>query len=66
MENNLPSEEEIQNLQWEEFMHPDFPWTKRALWINNPKAVQYWINSKKGSIRELNKIKNEEENTKIY
>jgi hypothetical protein len=71
---NLPIEEETEviveneslNLQWEEFMHPDFPWSKKALWINNPKAVQYWINSKNGSVRELNKMKNEEENTKIY
>lgn len=66
VENILPQEEELPKLQWEEFMHPDFPWSKKASWINNPKAVQYWINSKKGSIRELNKIKNEEENTKTY
>jgi hypothetical protein len=66
VENISSNEEEIQNLQWEEFMHPEFPWSKKSLWINNPKAVQYWINSKKGSMRELIKIKNEEENTKIY
>jgi cell division protein FtsL len=53
-------------LKWEEFMHPDFPWQKRNLWINNPKAVQYWISSKGGNMRELNRIKNEEENKKIY
>ena len=64
---NIPQEEEeTPKLQWEEFMHPDFPWAKKALWINNPKAVQYWMNSKNGSARELAKMKKEEENTKIY
>ena len=53
-------------LQWEEFMHPEYPWHNKKLWINNPKAVQYWINSKNGSARELAKIKKEEENIKIY
>lgn len=66
VENILPQEEEMPNLQWEEFMHPDFPWSKKGLWINNPKAVQYWINSNKGSARELAKLKKEEENTKTY
>ena len=66
VENNLQKKEQLPNLQWEEFMHPDFPWVKPALWINNPKAVQYWINAKKGSVKELNRIKNEEENTKTY
>jgi hypothetical protein len=47
-------------------MHPDFPWQKRNLWINNPKAVNYWLKSKGGTVRELVKIKNEEENTKTY
>jgi len=66
VENNPQEEEQLPNLKWEEFMHPDFPWAKKALWINNPKAVQYWISTKKGSVRELNRIKNEEENTKTY
>ena len=66
VENNPQEEEELPNLKWEEFMHPDFPWAKKSLWINNPKAVQYWINTRGGSVKELNKIKNEEENTKTY
>jgi hypothetical protein len=65
VENN-PQEEKLPNLTWEEFMHPDFPWSKQNLWINNPKAVQYWLNSKKGTIRTLNKMKSEEENIKTY
>jgi hypothetical protein len=47
-------------------MHPDFPWNNKKLWINNSKAVQYWINTKNGSVRELNKLRNEEENIKTY
>jgi hypothetical protein len=64
--NNEFIEEEIPNLQWEEFMHPEFPWQKRKLWINNPKAVRYWITSKKGTEKELSKLISEENNTKTY
>ena len=63
---NLPIEEKLPNLQWEEFMHPDFPWVKKQLWINNPKAVQYWISTKRGTEKDYSKILNEEENTKTY
>ena len=66
VENIEQKEEQLPNLTWEEFMHPDFPWSKQNLWINNPKAVQYWLNSKKGTIRTLNKMKSEEENIKTY
>jgi hypothetical protein len=66
VENSPQEESALPNLQWEEFMHPDFPWAKKSLWINNPKAVQYWMNSKNGSARELAKMKKEEENTKTY
>jgi cell division protein FtsL len=59
-------EENTSNLQWEEYMHPDFPWAKKNLWINNQKAVQYWISTKKGTEKEYSKILNEEENTKTY
>jgi len=65
MENN-PQKEQLPNLQWEEYMHPDFQWQKRNLWINNPKAVNYWLKSKGGTVRELAKIRNDEENTKTY
>ncbi len=69
VENNLEEEiiEENQlGLKWEEFMHPDFPWNNKKMWINNPKAVQYWLNTKGGSVRELNKIKNDNDNIKTY
>ena len=29
VENILQKEEQLPNLQWEEFMHPDFPWAKK-------------------------------------
>jgi cell division protein FtsL len=59
-------EEETSNLKWEEYMHPEFPWNNRKLWINNPKAVNYWLNTKKGSVRELAQFRNEAENIKTY
>jgi hypothetical protein len=66
IENNQIEEEEIPDLKWEEYMHPDFPWSKRSLWINNPKAVQYWMKTKGGTQRELMKLINEEQNIKNY
>jgi len=63
---NSPIEEKLPNLIWEEYMHPDYPWNNKKLWINNPKAVQYWLNSKKGTVRELNRMKNDIENIKTY
>jgi hypothetical protein len=64
--NNEIIEEKLPHLLWEEYMHPDFPWNKRNLWINNTKAVNYWLKLKGGTVRELAKIRNEEENTKTY
>ena len=58
--------EEPTRLMWEEYMHPDFQWQKRNLWINNSKAVNYWLKSKGGTVRELAKFRNDEENTKTY
>jgi len=66
VENSPKEEEELPNLKWEEYMHPEFPWNNRKLWINNPKAVNYWLNTKKGSIRDLAKFRSEDENIKTY
>lgn len=66
VENNLESTEKPLNLKWEEHMHPDYPWHNRKVWINNPKAVQFWINNRNGSIKELNRIKSQEDNIKTY
>jgi hypothetical protein len=54
-----------ENLTWEPYMHPEFPWDKKELWINNQKAVQYWLNNK-GSAKDLQRIKREDDNVKTY
>jgi cell division protein FtsL len=59
-------EENSLNLQWEEYMHPEFPWNNRKMWINNPKAVNYWLATKGGTIRDLSRLRTEEENVKTY
>jgi len=59
-------EEKMPELKWEEYMHPDFPWNNRKMWINNPKAVNYWMSNRGGTPRDLAKIRNEEENIKTY
>jgi hypothetical protein len=70
LEKNQQNEEQLPDLKWEEYMHPEFPWAKKALWINNPKAVNYWISTKGGSRREADKYAKEErdreENVKTY
>jgi hypothetical protein len=57
---------DIGNLKWEEYMHPDFPWNKRNLWINNSKAVNYWLSTKGGNVRELSRLRSEADNIKTY
>jgi hypothetical protein len=57
---------DIGNLKWEEYMHPEFPWHNRKLWINNAKAVNYWLSTKGGNVRELSKLRSEDENIKTY
>jgi hypothetical protein len=59
-------EENLPDLKWEEYMHPEFPWNKRNLWINNPKAVNYWLSTKGGNVRELSRLRSEHENIKTY
>jgi hypothetical protein len=70
LENNSKDEIQMPDLNWEAYMHPDFPWSDRQKWINNQKAVQYWMNNKNGTVRELNRIRLEEEakteNVKTY
>ncbi len=70
VENTQQTTSETPDLKWEEYMHPDFPWGNRSLWINNPKAVNYWISTKGGSRREADRYAKEErdrlENTKTY
>ncbi len=63
---NESVEEKLPELKWEDYMHPEFPWNNRKLWINNPKAVNYWMSNKGGTPRDLAKIRNEIENIKTY
>lgn len=55
----------VEDLTWEPYMHPEFPWNKKELWINNQKAVQYWLKNK-GSAKDLQRIKREDDNVKTY
>jgi hypothetical protein len=59
-------EETLPDLKWEEYMHPDFPWSNKKLWINNSKAVNYWLSTRGGNVRDLARIRSEEENIKTY
>jgi hypothetical protein len=61
-----PIKEETPQLQWEEYMHPEFPWNNRKLWINNPKAVNYWMSNRGGTPRDLARMRREDENIKTY
>ena len=51
------------------YQHPWFDWTKRERWINDRKAINYWINNRGGSQHQLEKIKEQyptDFNTKTY
>jgi hypothetical protein len=44
------------NIKSEEWLNSDFDWSNKQLWINNPKAVNFWVQNRGGSRRELGKI----------
>lgn len=52
-------EEPTSPLGWEQWMHPAFPWDNYDLWINDENAINYWLSSRGGSMKELHKIKRE-------
>ena len=64
--NNENTTDSPLNLKWEEYMHPDFPWNNKKLWINNSKAVNYWLSNRNGNVKDLARIRSEEENIKTY
>jgi hypothetical protein len=64
--NNENTADSPLNLKWEEYMHPDFPWNNKKLWINNSKAVNYWLSTRGGNVRDLARIRSEDENVKTY
>jgi hypothetical protein len=41
------------------YMHPWFDWGKRERWINNRKAIDYWLNYRGGSRKALKEIKSD-------
>lgn len=41
------------------YMHPWFDWSKKDRWINNRKAIEYWLNYRGGSRKALKEIKSE-------
>ena len=48
------------------YAKPEFNWNNKNAWINDQNAVNFWLNSKGGTFRELTRIKNENENIKTY
>jgi len=65
-QNNQQNNSDLTDLKWEQYMHPEFPWNNRKMWINNPKAVSYWMAMRGGTPKELNRLRQEEENIKTY
>jgi hypothetical protein len=51
------------------YQHPWFDWTKRERWINDRRAINYWITKKGGSQGQLDRIKEQyptDFNSKTY
>jgi hypothetical protein len=48
------------------YAKPEFNWNNKNAWINDQNAVNFWLNSKGGTFRELTRIKNENDNIKTY
>ena len=51
------------------YQHPWFDWSKRERWINDRKAINYWITNRGGSQGQLDRIKEQyptDFNTKTY
>ena len=60
------TDNELNGLNWEPYMHPNFPWHKPELWVNNGGAVDYWIKTQGGTQKQLNQIKKDLESIKTY
>jgi cell division protein FtsB len=52
---NIPQNEPIEPLPIPYYAEPTFDWENKNLWINNPSAVKYWMNSG-NSIHKYNKL----------
>jgi hypothetical protein len=42
---NIPQNEPIETTSLPYYEEPNFDWENKNLWINNPSAVKYWMNS---------------------
>jgi hypothetical protein len=42
---NIPQNESIETTSLPYYEEPNFDWENKNLWINNPSAVKYWMNS---------------------
>ena len=70
---NIPQNEPIEPLPVPYYEQPTFDWDNKNLWINNPSAVKYWMNSG-NSIHKynklyrdhLNEVDNKDDLTKTY
>ena len=70
---NIPQNEPIEPLPTPYYEDPTFDWNNKNLWINNPSAVKYWMNSgnsinnfKKLYKQHLDELDSNESITKTY
>ena len=70
---NIPQNEPIEPLPAPYYTDPAFDWNNKNLWINNPSAVKYWMNTgnsintfKKLYKQHLDELDNNEALTKTY
>ena len=54
------------NFDWKPYMHPEFPWHKPEMWLNNDHAVNYWLKNNNDNRKGLKQIRKEYENIKTY
>jgi hypothetical protein len=70
---NIPQNEPIETTSLPYYEEPNFDWNNKNLWINNPSAVKYWMNTgnsintfKKLYKQHLDELDNNETLTKTY
>ena len=70
---NIPQNEPIEPTPLAYYEEPNFDWNNKNLWINNPSAVKYWMNTgnsintfKKLYKQHLDELDNNESLTKTY
>ena len=70
---NIPQNEPVEPLPTPYYEDPAFDWNNKNLWINNPSAVKYWMNSgnsinnfKKLYKQHLDELDNNDTTTKTY